>query len=811
MRMALPVALLGLCVFALLVPVSTVAIAERSIFNVNYTHDQIKFRFFDESLGLAICLAAVVLGVALALVLFAFLRDRRHTASLLSSGILRWRLFAHRWVTGAIAIAVAIAIPFGVSLALNVSALDWHTGELHELLFTASGYCVTALVAFSVAALAATCAGTLFEAVIFSCTILGSVSVVAFGMQSLFEHLLVGNAFGEIAYGMSEPVAPSLLGICEQINPVLFFFSAGVAHQSFTVRFPVTEPIFAPWWSQIIWLVVALVLAIIGAIMLAKRHGEQAQMAGMCAPLSFIAAALAGFGAFAAVFQAVASADRFVALAAGAIAFAAISIWLLRWPLRGRSSRARSLAVLGGELVLLATAVAVVAMGGAGFSTWVPKAAAVAKVELSYIGAPSYLAVPYTGTASNGAYYLHSSYIFEAQNDAVAIDVACDAHKLLIAEADGSLSAIMPDADFASTIIPYDLIMRYTLTDGSEAVRYFDRVSIATLQKLLVLDDSERVRALQSAVITGDATGLNDADVKTLRSSQAALAYQAGSVFLADANYNIILPVSLDANGRQTLLQAIAKDVAAQSLEDRYLQEQQVYGTLLFTNSAATDMTNMGFSFSSAIVPLTPSFQQTRKWLIDAGLLVAKAEDDAIASGLAAGMKDDATEVNMDDTTDGSIDDANAGNKITSGDIANDAGTDDGFANDAGADGGITGNKFTDNGINPALIEEMTFMPDNPYASVVARQGGGIPAPTSRFFIASRSAVPGRFWAVQDFGSLKAISDASKIAQIAPKLRTACFMGGGYFVQAKLRGIEAYVYYYLPESEAPTFVKGGGM
>jgi ABC-2 type transport system permease protein len=451
-----------------------------------------------------------------------------------------------------------------------------------------------------------------------------------------------------------------------------------------------------------------------------------------------VAAALAGFGAFAAVFQAVAKADILVALIAGALAFVAASLWLLRWPLRGRSSRIRSLAVLGSELVLLAATVSVVAMGGLGFSAWVPDATAVAKVEVSYVGTPSYLGIPYTGTASNSAYYLHAGYVFDAKSDASAIEVAREAHLKLLAEAQVPLDR--NEEGFLETVVPYDIVLRYTLIDGSEAVRYFDRAAIGTLEKLLALDESQRVRDLQRAVITGDVSGLDEESVLAVRSSQAALAYQAGNVYLADANYNVIVALPLDAPGRASLLKALAADVAAQNVLERYTQPEQVFGTLLFTNSPATDREGMGFSFSSAVVPLAPGFVQTRQWLVDAGMLAVKP-----------------------------------------------------------------------GGVDPALIEEMTFMPDDPYASVVARQGGGMPAPASRFFIASRSSVPGRFWAVSDFGSLKATADADRITQLAPRLRTACFMGGGYFVQAKLRGIEAYVYYYLPESEAPAFVKGGGM
>ena len=46
LRRVWPVVLIGLVAFAVLLPVSTAALSKSSIFNLDFTHDQLKFRLF---------------------------------------------------------------------------------------------------------------------------------------------------------------------------------------------------------------------------------------------------------------------------------------------------------------------------------------------------------------------------------------------------------------------------------------------------------------------------------------------------------------------------------------------------------------------------------------------------------------------------------------------------------------------------------------------------------------------------------------------------------------------------------------------
>lgn len=103
--------------------------------------------------------------------------------------------------------------------------------------------------------------------------------------------------------------------------------------------------------------------------------------------------------------------------------------------------------------------------------------------------------------------------------------------------------------------------------------------------------------------------------------------------------------------------------------------------------------------------------------------------------------------------------------------------------------------------LDSRVIEQLTFQLDDPYASI-----NKVTQPVSRYFMAYRSSTAGQYWITQDFGALKVVDEQDKIADIVPNLRTGCYMTGGYLVQAKLRGIEAYVYFYLPAELAPSYL-----
>ncbi len=110
------ITLLALAVMAVLIPLSTSAVSEFSIFNVEYTHQQLKFRFAAENAAVFAGYAAFLAGAASGLSLFSFVLDRRRSAFYFSLGLSRAQLYIIRITAGALTLFAVTAIPVAVSV-----------------------------------------------------------------------------------------------------------------------------------------------------------------------------------------------------------------------------------------------------------------------------------------------------------------------------------------------------------------------------------------------------------------------------------------------------------------------------------------------------------------------------------------------------------------------------------------------------------------------------------------------------------------------------------------------------------------------
>ena len=634
LRQALPVLLAGIVLFAVLVPVSTSVVDSVSVFNINYTHDQLKYQFDAPGLGLAVNMACVVYGAVLAVVLFRFLFVKRATTAFFSVGLSRTALFLSRYAAGALCVAVGVGVPFAASFALNCAALGMYEGMAHEFLYILCGYLMVALASFSIAGIAVACAGTLFETCAFSTALLASVTIILWGAGVLADHLLAGKA------------------------PVLSLFSV----------------------------------------------------------------AIFGFAACAVAVMLLGSVDMTVALAVGAALFVLVSLVLLFGPLRGRTSRKVTVGCVGGELAALAVAVGVIAGGGFGYAGYIPDADQVDSVEISYNGSPSYLTQGFSGTSGGSSYYYTS---YRSYSEPSSIDIVRSLHGQLIDTARAPRATDY--ADFQSSVVPYDVVIRYRMKDGGETVRYFDQATVGELSAMLSLDNDEHTHELENAVITGSTEGLSEDEKAALDDSPSYNAYRSGYIYLADGALNRIMQVKCTDEERAALLDALARDLAGMDASERYQPDKPARAALMFTLSPELDVASFGYSFSNAVTYLTEDWTATMSWLEGKGLL------DALGGEL-----------------------------------------------------------------NPRIIEKLTFQRDDPYSSI-----NEVTSPVSRYFMAYRTEVSGSYWITQDYGSLNVIEDQGEIAEILPNLRMGCYMTGGYFVEAKLSGIEAYVYFYLPDELAP--------
>ena len=616
LRQLVPVLLAALAVFVVLMPVSTAAVPDISVFNIDYTHDQMKFRFWSEDLSVAVVLAAALFGLTVGVRAFRFLLVKRESTAVLSLPLSRTALFGTRFAACLVCLVLGIGLPLLASLVANIVALNVWAGLFASWLYVLAGLLLTAGVACAVGVIACALSGTVVEAVSFAVALLAGVTVACWGLNAVMDYLLVGNALGETLYNATAEVAPGLLSAASFVNPLLFFMDEAAAHQVFIVQHPVYEPLPGNAALLVGWLAAFAALMALALLAVRRRKGEKAGIAGLNMAISAVVGVVVGAAAFGLTFTLLAQLNVAAAVIAAFAVLWIVTAALFRGPLKGRAGWKRTGAVMGVETAVVAVAVACVATGGLGYSAALPATDEVASVEVSYTGSPSYLAAPFeSASAGDGAYYYSAEYSF---SEPEAIDVVRGVHEQLIAT--GAAPLAENRTDFGVTVVPYDVVVRYTLADGGELVRYYDRATYDELAALTQLDATSELAELSRAVVSGDVSLLSDDQADAVSASGARQSFALGDIYVADRLYASPMLVNCDAEARSELLAALAEDVAAQSVDDRYHPASTCRGVVMFTQAGDTAAETFAYSIENTVVYLTDEFTNTLAWFEEKGL-----------------------------------------------------------------------------------------------------------------------------------------------------------------------------------------------
>lgn len=605
---SLGVAALGLAAFLLLIPVSTAFIPGKSIFDEDYTHNQMQYRFYEESLTGVLHAAVIVFAAALAFVLFRFMLVKRSSDTFFAQGITRGKQLVIRLLIGILLLAVVLFIPLMISLLMNISAfssLGYAGIAISGGIYLYAGLLIMGLAAFSIAVLVCCMVGTLTEAVFFSLIVLGLPSMLFYSANALMKQLLFGNSFGFSPSTGTVEAGASLLNKLAAFNPVLFFYQAAKDYCAQYTRFDgyVQPPEHV--LTLIAWALVSLGIAALAAKALSCRKAEIAGVSGMNRLLGFAATFLIPLVGFAAVLEFGASMGRGAAIIAAICTFIALFLIIELLQNNGLRGLRRGILKLPLGLGTVLIAVLILITGGFGYSTRIPDIDQISSVQMSYAGSPNYLDGQVGGVSSGGSYYVMSNYTYVSPQD---LAVVTGLHKKIIAGGKGKLAL---DADkFSNTNVPYDIIVNYTLSNGSHLTRYYDRMKLGILADFLELDQTDAVKQQMRRTITGT----------TESAYWAAGAFRNGMVYLANSSYTNPRQVILTENQRKELLGHMADDIAAQSVEDRYYPQEGALGIIMFTQDGGQESLKFGYRLENSITYVMPSFKNTIKYLQDTGL-----------------------------------------------------------------------------------------------------------------------------------------------------------------------------------------------
>ncbi len=588
--------------FLITVPFLTAGLPGDSVFNIEVTHDQLKFRLIHESYLPVVLAGAVVLGMIGGIVSFRFLQDKKETTIFFSLGLTRMRLFVNRCVSGLVMLFAGIAVPMLVSVGLNIRALGVYDGLVRDGFYLMAGLTVTASVSFFVAVIASALAGTLAETIVYWCGVMAAPCAVCFSLNLLMKKLFWGSAWGVVTNSGSEAIRPDLMTKFAWLNPLTFFYEEMQTHAQYSR--PLAEPIVPSVepWKLIGWSIVAAALLVLSVILMRKRKAEVAGIAGTNRVLSEWLIAVTSFFAFTLIFSFLYTFSPVLGIVLGMAGFAVVHLfWRKALFSYGIRMPGRSLSLAAGAAVSLIICGAFYTGGFQSIQRYLDNAQT-AQVSVSYVGSPSYLYEGASGSSTGRGYYLTAQLTLQDED---AIALVKEIQRSFIES--GRMELATDEDEFEQTVIPYDITFAYTDADGTEHIWYYDRASFAQLEQLLMLEDT-------SAVQTG-VSELFEGTYESETTVWAGEAYRNGEVYLTNAWCSQTYALDLSDGQRQELLTAIGKDRAGQTAEEFNFPEEQAVAVLMFSQNGEYDCEYYAFNLDNSFIYVTAEDEHVIAWL----------------------------------------------------------------------------------------------------------------------------------------------------------------------------------------------------
>ena len=592
--------LLALAVMTVLIPLSTSAVSEFSIFNVEYTHQQLKFRFAADNAAAFAGYASFLAGAASGLSLFSFILDRRKSAFYFSLGLSRMQLYIIRIAAGALTLFAVTAIPVTVSVILNIKALGGYEGMIAYAAAFFAALFLQSLCGLLISALACQLAGTIQEALFVGATLTAAPSVCALFANALMKNFTWGNTFGASTYAMAE-VRPSIIKLTADWDPIFMAQSSLEKYNSFSREMSQTYPDAVNVTPFIIWIAVIALGAVLAGALFNAYRAERSGIEGLFTFTHWLICAVWPLGAFAVCMEYTQMLSPSVSCAVSAAAAAAVYAVmqnLLRYREKSRFSAAKGCAALA---AVTAVSAITAFTGGAGVFYSIPDASDTQSVHIVYNGQLSFIPAQ-SGLTSNGQANYYSGRVTLESDE--CISEVRDIDSMLQKQGRIKLKSGADD-DFSETALPYDIHITYDLKSGKKTERYYDRITAGGLAKLLELCGTDELKQQESDVVKGALSG-------TLWNSAA---FSEGDVYLADGWLLNIKKLDLSADYRKQLQDAIASDINALSADEMYHPQADVKAQLMFTMNGDEALNDLAEDNASSVVYITDNWKNTENLL----------------------------------------------------------------------------------------------------------------------------------------------------------------------------------------------------
>ncbi|MCF0120634.1 MAG: hypothetical protein HUJ65_03255, partial [Oscillospiraceae bacterium] len=235
------IAILGLAAFMIMIPMPLFAFWETSLFNLEYTHLQLKFRFCSPELAPYIGYAAALFGAVLGGFYGRFLLERREAKFYLSLGVRRSSLMLTRIAAGAAVTVFALGIPLITAYIINLASLGSYTGMLSYFLTLTAGLILNALVFMLIFMLGCCFAGNRTEMTVYSASLLLMPEALTGCVNTSAAILLRGCVWGKVNH-FGTAVGESVTDMLSWLNPLRFFAEDAIKYSEFSRTLDTASP-----------------------------------------------------------------------------------------------------------------------------------------------------------------------------------------------------------------------------------------------------------------------------------------------------------------------------------------------------------------------------------------------------------------------------------------------------------------------------------------------------------------------------------------------------------------------------------------
>ncbi len=632
--------MLGIALFTIILPVTEaipniqlIAAEEEKTLRELYRYillpDAEVFSYF---LMLAVCLFSGLTGVFL----FRFMAAKKTVNVYYSLGIKRCSLFLAKYAAGAIMLAVSVALPLLLSAVVNI-----HYFGFSPELWTAAAYYILslyllAMICMTVTAAVFSAVGTVLEGIGFSAVILLLPTILIYCLQFLMSTLLWGSPYSarQVYFGDYQVLSESLVQDSTRYNPI-FFLQQGLENMAMPERENALSPetTTSAFLELLPWLAACAICLGIALLIFQRRRTEISGFIGKNKILNFAVELVLGFGASTALLYFLYNRmNHVLAFAIALLPYAVIYLIIEAVLTRSGKDLLRGLWKLPIHLAVPIAVYAVFATGLFGYTSRIPEADDIKEV---YVDA-DYSFKIYGEKYFNGGV---SIGVFSANTDNDHLGGALTTERDI--EFARRLHQMMIDSKDAEQTVDKPLCIVYLLEDGSEIKRYYPRVTVETLQKSLLLYETDWSKDTIREVISSNPTQqqlMEDEANPYVKhpDRQAAYGYETGTVVLIDAITREYFALELTPEQHAALKQAVISDVTAQSAQQRFYPEQPNQYYLLFFSGLDYEPDSYDLSNITSAYPLTESMTHTLAFLQENGMIPAAGNAQPAPSDISA-------------------------------------------------------------------------------------------------------------------------------------------------------------------------------